>query len=178
MLQSKLNELMSKVKKRQMTRYEYQYISTFLRSKNFLVFGTGYDTDFWKFCNKDGFNLFLEHDEKWIPKNSNDVHLVNYKTDISKYQEYLEDFSLLEMTLPKNVLETAWDIIFVDGPPGNKNSSFGRMQSIFTAWKLANSQTAVFVHDCDRIVEDVYTKHFFNITNELVKLRHCSKKHL
>jgi hypothetical protein len=178
MLDFKLDELMSKVKKGQMERKEYEYISKLLGKKNFLVFGTGYDTDFWRLCNKDGFNLFLEHDQLWIPKNSEDVHLVSYNTDISKYQEYLEDLSLLEMTLPNSVLETNWDVIFVDGPPGNKKTSFGRMQSIFTAWKLSNHQTDIFVHDCDRTVEDIYTKHFFNITCELVKLRHCSKKHL
>lgn len=169
---------MSKVKKGQMTRHEYEYIANLLGKKNFLVFGTGYDTDFWRFCNKDGFNIFLEHDKKWILENSKDVHLVNYTTNISKYQEYLDNLSLLEMNLPKVVLETSWDAIFVDGPPGNKSTSFGRMQSIFTAWKLAHEQTDVFVHDCDRIVEDTYTKYFFNISNELTKLRHCSKKTL
>lgn len=169
---------MSKVKKGQMARHEYQYISDLLGDKNFLVFGTGYDTDFWRYCNKDGLNLFLEHDEQWILESSNDTHLINYSTEISKYQEYLTDFSLLEMTLPKDVLETSWDIIFVDGPPGNKKTSFGRMQSIYTAWKLASNQTDIFVHDCDRVVEDTYTKYFFNITKELVKLRHCSKKNI
>lgn len=167
---------MTKVKNGQMARYEYEYIANLLGGKNFLVFGTGYDTDFWKFCNKDGFNLFLEHDQKWIPEDSKDVHLVNYNTNITKYQEYLSDFSLLEMELPNIVLETSWDAIFVDGPPGNKSSSFGRMQSIFTAWKLSDDQTDIFVHDCDRVVEDTYTNYFFNITKELVKLRHCSKK--
>lgn len=178
MHQSKLDELMIKVKKGQMARNEYEYIANLLGEKNFLVFGTGYDTDFWKFCNKDGFNLFLEHDQKWIPKNSKDVHLVKYNTNIANYLDYLDDLSLLEMELPKVVLGTSWDAIFVDGPPGNKDSSFGRMQSIFTAWKLSNQQTDIFVHDCDRRVEDIYTNYFFNITNELVKLRHCSKKSL
>lgn len=175
MLHSKLDELMSKVRNGQMKRHEYEYISNFLGNKNLLVFGTGHDTDFWRFCNSNGTSTFLEHDKNWIPENSEDVFLVEYTTNISRYKEYIEDLNNLEMILPNKILETKWDVIFVDGPPGNKKTSPGRMQSIYTAWKLARSTTEVFVHDCDRTVEDFYTKYFFEIKNELVKLRHCKR---
>jgi len=46
----------------QLTRVEYQYISNFLGDKNFLVFGTGRDTPYWRLCNKGGTTLFLEND--------------------------------------------------------------------------------------------------------------------
>lgn len=176
MLQSKLDDLIIKVQKGQMERNEYEYVSHFLGNKNFLVFGTGYDTEFWRHCNK-GINIFLEHDKKWIPEDSSDVYLVEYNTQILKYKDYLNDYSLLEMNLPQQVLDTKWDVIFVDGPPGNKKRSHGRMQSIYTAWKLANENTDVFVHDCNRPVEDTYSKHFFTIEKQLKKLRHCKRKH-
>ena len=83
---------------------------------------------------------------------------------------------MLEMDLPQQVLDTTWDVIFVDGPPGNKKRSHGRMQSIYTAYKLANKNTEIFVHDCNRPVEDTYTKHFFEIEKQLKKLRHCKRK--
>lgn len=172
---TELDILMSKVKKGQMERNEYSYIAERLGNKNFLVFGTGHDTVFWRHVNS-GTNLFLEHDKKWIPAGSTDVHLVEYQTQLLKYREYLDDYTQLEMALPQQVLDTHWDVIFVDGPPGNKKRSHGRMQSIYTAWKLADSNTDIFVHDCNRPVEDIYTKHFFNIQQELVKLRHCRKK--
>ena len=168
---------MFKVKKGQMVRDEYAYIADRLGNKNFLVFGTGHDTEFWRYCNSNGLTLFLEHDKEWILDNSDDTFLVNYNTDILKFKEYLHDTNSLTMDLPNKITNTKWDIIFVDGPPGNKTNSPGRMQSIYTAWSLASKNTDVFVHDCDREVEDLYTKYFFNIKTELVKLRHCIKKH-
>ena len=176
MKQSKLDDLMLKVKKGQMERHEYEYISNFLGDKNFLIFGTGHDTEFWRFCNTDGLCIFLEHDSKWIPEESKDVYKVQYKTVLSKYQEYLDDVTWLEMDLPQIVNNTSWDVIFVDGPPGNKTTAHGRMQSIYAAWKLADENTEVFVHDCDRTVENAYTRHFFETKKDLVKLRHCTKK--
>lgn len=173
---SELDILMSKVKKGQMSRNEYSYIADRLGNKNFLVFGTGHDTDFWRHCNKNGRNIFLEHDKNWILKESQDVFLVEYHTDILQYENYLLNIEKLKMYLPLDVENVNWDLIFVDGPPGNKPTSPGRMQSIYTAWTLCSENTEVFVHDCDRKVEDKYTKHFFEIKKELLKLRHCVKK--
>lgn len=173
-----LDLLMSKVKKGQMTRDEYSYIANMLGSKNFLVFGTGHDSNFWRECNSNGITIFLEHDPKWILESHADTHLVNYSTVLTQYKDLLESFKKnnfkdLELTVPDFIHNISWDLIFVDGPPGNKETSIGRMQSIYMAKKLSNSNTEIFVHDCDRIMEDVYTKEFFYIKEELTKLRHC-----
>ena len=178
--ESNLLELMSKVKNSQMKKFEYEYIARMLGDKNFLVFGTGYDTKFWRFCNSNGFTIFLEHDPKWISNQDNDVFLVNYTTKLYQYKELLKEYKKnfiknLEIKIPDFLYNVTWDIIFVDGPPGNKNDSIGRMQSIYTAYKLSNNNTNILIHDCDRIVEDVYSKEFFTVVKQLDKLRHCKK---
>jgi uncharacterized protein (TIGR01627 family) len=172
-----LNELIDNVKKGQMEKHEYEYISDFLGDVNLLVFGTGYDTKFWRYCNK-GTNCFLEHDKNWILEEENDIFLVEYSSRICDYKKLLDEYDQknyinLEIELPKKVKETAFDVILVDAPPGNKQNSIGRMQSIYTAKKLANENTDIFVHDCDREVEDAYTQKMFTIVKQLKKLRHC-----
>lgn len=182
-VEKQLDNLMSKVKNTQMHKYEYLYISKFLGNKNFLVFGTGHDSPFWRECNYNGNTVFLEHDLAWILPTSKDVYNINYTCSITDYLQLLTEFRSnnfenLEISLPDIVLKTNWDCILVDGPPGNKKKSHGRMQSIYTAYKLANKNTHIFVHDCDREVEDTFTKEMFNIIFcDLIKLRHCMKNY-
>lgn len=161
----------------QMTEEEYRYISSFLGNKNFLVFGLGYDSKLWRYANRNGFTIFLEHDSKWIT-NEPDVFEVSYSTKLSQADELLLEydggnFKNIIMKLPEVVLKTQWDCIFVDSPQGNKKIYPGRMQSIYSASILAKKNTDVFVHDCDRRVEDMYTRKMFSKTiNQLTKLRH------
>lgn len=181
MHQSSLDTLMSKVKKGQMDRTEYEYIANLLGGKNFLVFGTGHDSKFWREVNSSGTTLFLEHDPNWVLEDSPDVFLVKYTCNIKNHKQLLDEYknnvyTNLEVNIPDEVYNYEWDVIFVDGPPGNKKNSIGRMQSIYMANKLANYDTQIFVHDCNRPVEQLYTNEFFNIQNELVKMRHCRKK--
>jgi len=80
------------------------------------------------------------------------------------------------MDLPDEVTQTKWDCIFVDAPLGTTDKKPGRMQSIFTAWSFSTDTTNFFVHDVDRVVEDVYSKTMFsNIVKDLTKLRHVRK---
>ena len=79
------------------------------------------------------------------------------------------------MDLPAIIRETKWDCIFIDAPMGmsDKPQVPGRMQSIFEASVLADEDTDVFVHDCDRYVENVYSKTMFSrVIKDLTKLRH------
>jgi TFIIF-interacting CTD phosphatase-like protein len=125
--------------------------------------------------------LFLENIGKWIKPEDTDVVKVSYTTKRAWHKELLEEYrqgkvDRLIMNLPQEVLNTKWDCIFVDSPVGTTDKKPGRMQSIFMASKLANSSTDIFVHDCDRQVEDIYTKEMFSsIEKELTKLRHCKK---
>lgn len=176
--ENKLKILMSRVKNGQMTEEEYRYISSFLGNKNFLVFGTGYDSDFWRFVNNKGKTVFLEHDIKWIPENKDDVFLINYTSNIKNFKILLREyenknFLNLEIKIPNFIIEINWDFILVDGPPGNKKNSIGRSQSIYMAKKLSSKNTQIFIHDCNRELEDLYSIKLFKVINQLTKLRHC-----
>lgn len=173
-----LTEKMEKSNHGQMTAEEYRYIGSFLGDKNFLVFGTGHDTPLWRYANRNGKTLFLESNSKWINSEDTDVIKVTYTSKRAWQQRLLEEyhngiFDNLKMELPNEVTDTKWDCIFVDAPVGTTDKKPGRMQSIFTASTLASKDTDVFVHDCDRVVEDVYSKTMFsNTIKDLTKLRH------
>lgn len=182
-----VNELIDRqmrlTKNKQMTEEEYRYIASYLGSKNTLIFGTGYDSDLWRQANNHGNTIFLEDNDKWI-SHENDVYKVTYKTVLSDAEILLSNYkktmndNLLLLDLPQFVKDTKWDIIVVDAPAGNKLHLPGRMQSIFTAKKLSNKNTNIFVHDCDRKVEDLYTTEFLGKPKkQLTKLRHfvCEK---
>jgi uncharacterized protein (TIGR01627 family) len=156
-----------------MTSEEYQEITENLGEKNFLVFGTGYDSDLWRNANKKGVTIFLEHDDKWIPKDSNDVIKVKYTTTKPQYKDIIDDEKALTMELPDIVKNTKWDIIFVDSPTGYSKKCHGRMQSIYAAKLLSDKDTLVYIHDCNRRVENLYSKTFFKIEREFTKLRKC-----
>lgn len=173
---------MEKTKGNQMTEDEYRYVASFLGSKNFLVFGLGYDSQLWRYANRNGFTIFLEHDPKWITSDS-DVYQVSYRTRLTQADSLLVEydngnFQNLLMSVPEVVLNTKWDCIFVDSPQGFNEKCPGRMQSIFMASKLARcASTNVFVHDCDRRVEDLYTRKLFSqVVTQLTKLRHVKNE--
>ena len=66
MLEELIKTQMEVSKGNQMTEDEYRYIASFLGNKKFLVFGTGFDSNIWRFANKEGITLFLEHNSEWI----------------------------------------------------------------------------------------------------------------
>lgn len=181
MVEAQIKKLLSIVKDTQMKEEEYRYIASFMGNKNVLIFGTGHDTELWRTANKDGVTVFLEHDDKWIPNNTENVFKVNYTTDISEAEELLEEYhskkyKRLRLAIPKELKTIKWDIILVDAPPGWKEGTPGRMQSIYTAKVLANKNTNIFVHDCDRTVEDMFTSVMFKTTvKKLTKLKHFKK---
>ena len=173
-----LEDKMQKSNHGQMTAEEYRYIGSFLCNKNFLIFGTGHDTPLWRYANNNGLCVFLENKSKWINKEDTDVYKVKYTTSRGQYKQLLREYQNnnyinLQIDLPDIVKNTEWDCIFVDSPVGTSDKQPGRMQSIFSASDLASSNTEVFVHDIDRIVEDVYTREMFSlIIKDLTKLRH------
>ena len=164
-----LKDLLEKVKTYQMTEDEYRYISKHLSNKNFLVFGTGYDTPLWEYANRYGKTFFLEHDEKWIPKYKENVLKINYTCSIEESNKLLEEYNKtnyenLLINIPEKIRNSVWDCILVDSPPGYSREHHGRMQSIFTAKQLSNNVTNVFIHDCDREIEKKYASTMFHKT--------------
>lgn len=178
----KYNELLSNISDgKQMHREEYEYISSFIeKDANLLVFGTGRDTDFWKYQSKNA--IFLESEDEWIDKNNSSVFKVEYTTKRPEYKELLEEyksgnFQNLKMNIPESVLNTKWDVIIVDAPNGSKEHSPGRMQSIYTASILSNTETDVFIHDVQRIVERKYSQIMFDkIITRIHSMYHVKKE--
>ena len=175
-----IEKLMKDVGESQMKREEYEYISNFMGNKNVLIFGTGRDSNFWRFCNSDGKTIFLENDDAWIDKKKKDIIKVNYNCSMRNSKKLLQEikegnYSNLKMVLPTDILTTQWDVIFVDSPCGYDDNCPGRMQSIFTALELANHDTHIFVHDCNREVENSYTLELFEMEVQLTKLRHLKR---
>jgi uncharacterized protein (TIGR01627 family) len=180
MIDEMIQGLMPKVGQWQLTEGEYHYIASYLGDVNFFVFGLGHDTELWRYANKEGKTLFVEHDENWMVYRD-DVLKVEYTCKLWQWEKLFEEmkagiYDNLEITLPDEVRKTKWDVIFVDSPQGYNDGCIGRMQSIFTAWQLASKETIVFIHDCDRQVEDVFSKELFTIEEQTKKLRKCAKK--
>jgi hypothetical protein len=168
-----LNELVAKVRDTQMTRVEYKFISDTIysiESPNVLVFGTGYDSNLWIASNRGGKTVFLEPDLIWVnhskEQNSDvDVRHIKYTTHpneaLTLFFEYEETGIFPKIPkLDDDVLNTSWDIIFIDSPVGAVN---GRMTSIFLASQLSDKiekDVHVFLHDSQRHIEALYGKLF------------------
>lgn len=141
-----------------------------------LIFGVGNDSLFWSKINKDGVTYFIENNEHWyqtITGRSNDlkVLLVDYDTKRSDWKRLLDLPALLDMTLPNILEKEKWDIILVDGPDGQSDRSTGRMKSIFLSSRLIKNSGDIFVHDCDREVEDIYCDKFLKRENFKIEIK-------
>jgi hypothetical protein len=137
---------------------------------NLLIFGLGNDSVFWSRLNRGGVTIFLEDNLHWfqkITKKSKNLtaFLVNYHTKRSDWQMLLESPSLLDMPLPNNVEKEKWDIILVDAPEGVSDQSPGRMKSIYLSSRLVKDAGDIFIHDCQRKVEDIYSNKFIKKEN-------------
>jgi len=147
---------------------------------NFLVFGLGDDSAVWEATNHQGHTLFIEDDEEWVSSVLDeypdlDVLTYTYETERREWEDLLDCPNELGMDLPERVQQCSWDVIFVDAPAGHKPELPGRMQSIYTASRLAGPGTDVFVHDIDRKVESVYCDAFFaerDRQHQVQRLRH------
>lgn len=135
-----------------------------------LVFGLGNDSVFWHKLNRRGQTVFLEDNEEWIKKVTGKLktvsaYHVDYKTRRKDWKELIDSPELLDIELPEEVNNQKWDVILVDAPQGWSNSKPGRMKSIFLSSKLVDETGDVFVHDCNREVEDVYSHRFLKKRN-------------
>jgi glucuronoxylan 4-O-methyltransferase len=144
-----------------------------------LVFGLGNDSVFWQSINQDGVTVFLEDDARWFytvmgrhPYLS--AFLVSYGTQLTQWKTLLEDPRSLQMTFPRTVEQSEWDVILVDAPAGRGEQFPGRMKSIFAAARLVSRGTDqggdVFVHDCEREVEREYCNHYLKSEHLQVEL--------
>jgi len=171
----------------QITSKQLQEIINTLEKKrpcNFLVFGLGNDTPLWNRVNKKGRTVFLENMKEWydkvIEKNTKtEAYIVKYTTKRKNWKKLLKNKKKLFLKLPKEITEIKWDVILVDAPRGWRDDQPGRMQSIYMASKLIKKKGHIFVHDCWREVEAVYSDKFLlrkNLIKQVQSLRHYKIK--
>lgn len=173
----------------QLSFEEYSYITETISQRNpgnFLIFGVGKDSGLWIDINATGTTVFLEDNQDWLKWAREtypgiEAYLVEYDIQRKQWRDLLSDYNqgndYLLMELPERIIQTTWDFIFVDAPPGYSDELPGRMKSIYMAAKLAfqNRNTDVFVHDCDREVENIYTDYFLhkeNLVTQFHRLKH------
>lgn len=167
---------------------EYSYIINTISPKtpiNFLIFGVGKDSGIWMNLNKEGKTIFVEDNPEWFKWAKEtypgmEAYLVDYGTKRKDWLNLLTQYSkgkeCFSMVIPDEIMQTKWDILFIDAPAGYSETAPGRMKSIYLGAKLAfRGNTDVFVHDCNRQVENIYSNYFFhqeNLVTQIRKLRH------
>ncbi|KAL4232203.1 hypothetical protein ACF0H5_009778 [Mactra antiquata] len=139
-------------------------LSVLPRNGNLLVWGLGFDSPFWH-DSTDGKVVFIEEfGTSWFRNITSKYPFL--KACQVKYSTYLyqslERYSRnrtfwteldLRSQLPRDVKDTAWDVIIVDAPTGYRHDNSGRYQSIYTSAMLAKVGTHIFVDDYERKVE-------------------------
>jgi len=158
----------------QMSFEEYCYIYETINKKNgcnLLVFGLGVDSKTWMNCNEKGKTIFLENNLHWIkfmkkiiPKA--EVRSVQYTNNGYNAEVLLEEYKLkgngLSVELDSDIRNAKWDVIVVDAPAGFHLKEPCRMKSIYESYALSkNNSTDVFIHDCEREIEKIYSDYFF-----------------
>lgn len=173
----------------QLTIREYEYIAKKVIEKRgckMLVFGIGSDSELWRKVNKKGETFFLENSISWFAQIRTENPKINgfiikYNTLRKDWKQLLKNPSLeLMLTLPDEINNKNWDVVFIDGPMGSNDIAPGRMQSIYTTSILSkkSNNIDVFVHDCDREVEKTYCDRFLGnmqLVAEFDRLRHYKK---
>ena len=182
----------------QMSFEEYTYIFNIVKKKNgcnFLIFGTGNDSPLWMDSsigsNINGKSIFLENDNYWIDTvkinyPNMDIRLVHYTDRVLDANRLLIEYengkNNLKLELDDDIRNTKWDVILVDAPHGYKSTEHGRMKSIYESYSLSkyNDQVDIFVHDCERQVENLYVDYFlkdYELIKELDNNRHGILRH-
>lgn len=132
---------------------------------NFLVFGTGHDTPWWRQQLQSlGQITFIEDNPEWLTDADKDVTVVKYSTQ----QQMLEAASndqLKQMAasqplaVPPQITGKKYDVILVDAPRGWPSDSNdgpagpGRLQSLALATKLIKPGGTIVVDDWQRPME-------------------------
>ena len=144
-----------------------------------LIFGVGNDSMLWATLNRKGNTVFLEDNQQWLDTvttrdNITDVHLVDYETQCLQWKELLNTPDKLDMCLPE-VLQQSWNIILVDAPAGWYDTAPGRMKSIYQSSLFIRPSVDIFVHDCNREIEQQYCDTYLkpkHMVEQIEKLRH------
>ena len=154
----------------QISPYQAQIIASSILTKSpgcrLLIFGVGYDSQLWKTLNKDGETHFVESSLEWMsealqkdPQLSISLLQPSNLTVANSGELSIRD--LQTYPPPKELTNTNWDVILVDGPSGYSADDPGRARTIYWASRLASSHTHVFVDDYDRPLERRFAEMLF-----------------
>ncbi|PKI43361.1 glucuronoxylan 4-O-methyltransferase 1 [Punica granatum] len=171
-----------------LTAKEFQFLSNIVKHRapcNLLIFGLEPEYLILSSINAGGTTTILEDDSIKLSAISPDskstrIHKVKYRTPAKHAYKLLKharknpacgpshrplqsfECQLALTGLPREVYETNWDLIVVDGPRGNAPEVPGRMASIYTAGVIARNwnSTDVLVHDVDRTIEKWFSWEF------------------
>jgi len=141
------------------------------RPANFLVWGLGNDSEFWKQATK-GRVVFIEDNKQWFDMVKRDhpglnQYLTSYSTvidrDLALFQkgdiESINDLIRKNNQLldPLHLQTEQWDVILVDAPNGCHSTNPGRFGPMFTSKKIVDEQGhgLIFVDDYQRDSERV-----------------------
>src|SRR6185369_9391883 len=143
---------------------------------NFLVFGVGNDSVFWQGLNPGGRTVFIEDNPEWFAKVKEslpaiEAYLIQYPTKRYEWWGLLSHPEKLFLKLPPEIQGVAWDAILVDAPNGHIDTAPGRMCSIYTAAQIVKPGGDIFVHDCTRKVEKMYSNIFLRKANLVAEVR-------
>lgn len=175
----KLLEIIKKLNNIQLSNDQIKLITDTVKNIpqcKFLVFGLGNDSKYWQRLNKGSLTIFIEDNKDWIVKvtkrNKNlKSYYVNYNTTRKDWKKLLGNLTKNDFRLPEKVLNEKWDVILVDAPNGDRDDAPGRMLSIFSSSLLIKLKGHVFVHDCNREVEDVFSNFYLKKINFIKEIK-------
>jgi hypothetical protein len=94
---------------------------------------------------------------------------------LNRWKDFLDSPAVFDLKLPAKVDAVRWDVILEDAPAGWYETAPGRMKSIAAASRMAGKAGDVFVHDCNCVVEELFSDSYLkneNLIAEVQKLRH------
>jgi len=152
-------------------------------STNLLIFGVGNDSAFWMHLNAGGRTVFLEDAPNWLRKVKTrlphiEAYAVTYDTKMSDWRSHIGRERELLLDLPAEIRGISWDVIIVDAPAGYTDfiklygvEAPGRMKSIYTASRIVRDNGTVFVHDCEREIENEFSSRYLGPENLRAEVR-------
>jgi len=127
-----------------MSKHQYRYIGREIHSNHpcsLLVFGAGYDSEFWVHCSA-GNVAFVEDNDEFESFCSQGLVVNKYRSRVNKW---------VNVPAPPREINRMWDFVIVDGPNGFHRRCPGRQISI--SWAAQLAKKAIFVHDYERVWE-------------------------
>tara|TARA_Y100000591_G_scaffold37250_1_gene27488 strand:- start:100 stop:657 length:558 start_codon:yes stop_codon:yes gene_type:complete len=141
-----------------------------------LVWGLGYDSElWWNVTNKNTY--FIESEDEYINMNTfiPDTHIIKYTYPSMSVIKSLTQPDKVETTkIPESIKNLGlFDVIIVDGPNGNSNSSPGRQLPIYWSINhLSKPNTLIYMDDTNRKLETLCIKRYCKSENIVKRFHH------